>query len=189
MISYIEGKIIYQKNDQVIINTGNLGYKVFVSPNSALTQSEQCKLFTYHNIRENAEELYGFLEVAQLELFEQLLSVNGVGPKAAMQIISAGEKDEIINAITGGDLTFFMSISGIGKKVAAKIILELKSKVGTMESLEIISAFDEDNEFIEALIGLGYKKFEILKIVNKIPKEIDSSEEKVRWCLKNLSKR
>jgi Holliday junction DNA helicase RuvA len=188
MISYIEGKIIYQKNGQLIVNTGNIGYKVFVSPNLVLTKSDRCKLFTYHNIRENAEELYGFLAVSQLELFEQLLSVNGVGPKAAMQIISSGGEDKIIKAIAIGDPAFFMSIPGIGKKVAAKIVLELKSKVGTAESSEIINSLNEDDEFTEALINLGYKKFEILKIIHKIPKGMTSSEEKVRWCLKNLSK-
>lgn len=188
MISYIEGKVIYRKNSRVIIDTGGLGYGVIISPKLEITEQENCRLFTHHNVRENIEELYGFSDIEQLELFELLLLVNGVGPRAAMLIVSSGDIDKITDSIVTGDVTFFTSISGIGKKVAAKIILELKSKIGTLENADIVKATAGDDEVYDTLSDLGYKKHEILKIYSKLPRELKSTEEKIKWFLKNLSK-
>ncbi|MEK7096623.1 MAG: Holliday junction branch migration protein RuvA [Patescibacteria group bacterium] len=188
MISYIEGKVIYRKNSKVIINTGFLGYGVIVSPKLEFRKNENCKLFTYHNVRENLEELYGFSSTEELELFELLLLVNGVGPKAAMQIISSSEIDKIKNSIFSGDAVFFTMIPGIGKKVAGKIILELKSKIGILENKDMTMTFSEDDEVFDTLSTLGYKKHEIEKITHKIPKDIKTTEARVKWYLKNLSK-
>lgn len=187
MISYIEGKVIYKKSGKLIIDTGGLGYGVIVSPKLKVSENQNYKLFTHHNVRENIEELYGFLSMEELELFELLLLVNGVGPKAAMQIISSSEIDKVKNSIFSGDAIFFTMIPGIGKKVAGKIILELKSKMAVLEDSDLSLISTGDDEVYETLSSLGYKKYEIQKIAHKAPKDLKTTEEKVKWYLKNLS--
>lgn len=192
MISYLKGKIVVEKPGFIIIDVGGVGYKVFMgqsgSPKVLESKSQDQEFFVYHNIREDISDLYGFKTFEELELFEKLISVNGVGPKAGMQIMAAAGPDKIVSAITSEDLNFFTAVPGIGKKVAAKIILDLKSKISGLDGSGVLSQTDGGDEVVEALISLGYKKPEIIKVLPKIPADITDSEGKIRWLLKNLSK-
>lgn len=194
MISYLKGKVVLVHWGFLIVSVGGVGYKIFVdpqikiAPNIIDTQAD-IELFTYNHIREDVSDLYGFLSYQELELFEKLISVNGVGPKAGLNIMASAPIDRIIKAITSDDMSFFMAISGIGKKVAAKIILELKSKISTDKSINIIGKMDDSNDLEDTLEALGYKKSEISGLITNIPVELVKIEDKVKWCLKQLAKK
>jgi Holliday junction DNA helicase RuvA len=188
MISYLEGRVVLSQLGFVIIEVNGVGYKVFVSPNLSLEHKAVAEIFTYEHIREDADDFYGFLTYPELELFEKLISVNGVGPKVGLNIMSSAKADRIISAITSDDINFFTSIPGIGKKVAAKIILELKSKISLDKSVNVIGKMDDSDDLCDALLALGYKKTELQGIITMIPVEITDTEDKVRWCLKKLAR-
>lgn len=188
MISYLKGKVIISRPGFVILQVNDVGYKVAVPPQvNFVDDKNEHELFIHHHIKEDASDLYGFLTFDELELFEKLLSVNGVGPKAAMIIISLAPTEKIIEAIISEDTNFFQSAPGIGKKVAVKIILDLKSKISDLNFSGSISG-GKHQDIYDGLETLGYKKIEIDKIIGKLPEKLKSSEEKIRWMLKNLAK-
>jgi len=185
MIGYIKGKTVYSGANYLVVETGGVGYKVFVTPE--LLGAKEVELFVFHNIREDVSDLYGFKTQEELNVFELLLSVSGVGPKAGLAIISGIGAPKVISAISGGDTTVFKSIPGIGVKVAAKIIVELKNKVAG-NSLTT-SLLPEEDETVEALVSLGYKKQEIMPYLKDIPSELKSVQDKVKYVLRSINKR
>jgi len=187
MIAYLSGKIILSRPGYVILNTGGIGYKVFVS-NTDVADTEKCELFIYEHIREECDELFGFKDYDNLEMFIKLISVNGVGPRVAMTIMTVAKSEKIIEAIISENIAFFQAIPGIGKKVAAKIILELKSKVSGLEGSGVIGHIDEGDEITEALVSLGYRRGEAEKILAKLPSSAKTAEQKINWCLRNITK-
>lgn len=188
MISYLSGKIIAERESYLILDVGGVGYKVHCARGSLSAGESKCELFIHNHIREDSNDLYGFKTIEALELFEKLISVNGVGPKAGMAIMAMADASRIIEAIISEDVAFFQAIPGIGKKVAAKIILDLKSKVSGLAGMGTFQNLTKSNDVADALLALGYKSNEIGMIMTKIPADISSSEDKVRWCLKNLAK-
>lgn len=193
MISYLKGKVVLFKWGMVILEVNGVGYKVGVDPqihlpNDVVDSGQPIELFVHEQVREDADDLYGFLSYQELELFERLISVNGVGPKAGMNIMSAGKPEQIISAILSDNLGFFTAISGIGKKAAAKIILDLKSKLSSDKSVNILSAGIDSQDLLDTLSQLGYKNSEISAVAAKLPRDLKDLEENVRWCLKHLSK-
>lgn len=188
MIAHLKGQIIASKNGFLIIETGGVGYGVSVDAAIVKKNGEEYELFIHEHIREDCYDLYGFPTFAELELFEKLISVNGVGPKAGLNIMSTGSADKIISAIVSDNLGFFTAISGIGKKVAAKIILDLKSKLSGDHNINVLSGDVESEDLVDTLTQLGYKRPEISAVMTKIPENTKTLEDKVRWCLKNLAK-
>lgn len=188
MISYLSGKIIASRTGFLIVKTDGVGYGINVSPLLVKKNGEEYELFIHEHIREDCHDLYGFSAFDELELFEKLISVNGVGPKAGLNIMSSGSPEKITSAIISDNLGFFTSISGIGKKVAAKIILELKSKISGDREVNILSGDAESEDLVDSLTQLGYKKPEISAVMTKMPEGLNSIEEKLRWCLKHLAK-
>lgn len=189
MIAHLSGKILFHKDGFVILDVNGVGYKINIANKKELQDGEQANYFIHQHLREDSSDLYGFNSYEELSLFEQLISVNGVGPKVGMLIMSSAEANKIVRAILNEDLTFFQSISGIGKKVAARIILDLKSKITGIDSEGIIGNLgDNGNEVLDALQSLGYKSSEIMKLFPKIPTECLTTEDKVRWLLRNISK-
>lgn len=193
MILYLKGKVNLCRWGFLILDVHGVGYKVNVAPqikikNNIVDTEEEIELYVHQHIREDSDDLYGFLSYQELELFEMLISVNGVGPKAGMNIMASGKTDRIISAISSDDIGFFTAISGIGKKAATKIILDLKSKVSGDKSINVLSGGGDSDDLVDALLRLGYKNSEISAILTKIPDNITDLEEKVRWCLKNLAK-
>jgi Holliday junction DNA helicase RuvA len=189
MIAYLSGKIILQKPTFLILDVNGVGYKIFTPGNvGEIEDNKELKLFIHENIREDCDDFYGFRAFSELELFQKLIGVNGVGPKAAMAILTGASGDKIISAILSDDLSFFQAVPGIGKKVAAKIILDLKSKISNLGGESVLGKMDESDEVIEALVTLGYKKGEIINSLSVIPSSIVKTEEKIRWFLKNKKK-
>lgn len=189
MISYLSGKIILQKPAFLILDVSGVGYKIFTPGNVGnIEENKELALFIHENIREDCDDFYGFKTFSELELFQKLIGVNGVGPKAGMAILSGNSEDKIISAILSDDISFFQAVPGIGKKVAAKIILDLKSKISNLGGESVIGKMDESDEVVEALLSLGYKKQEIIQSMTKIPVNFTTTEEKIHWFLKNNKK-
>jgi len=192
MIGFLRGKIDTCRFGLICLDVNGVGYKIHVPPQikiAELALGKNIKLYIHENIREDAYDLYGFLEYFELELFQKLLTVNGIGPKAAMAIMSSSNSDKIIEAIESDDLSYFVSIPGVGKKAATKIILDLKSKLSISQSAGILGKSGEADNIIDALVSLGYQKVEIQKVIHKMPKDLRDDQERIRWALKEMGKR
>jgi len=191
MIGFLKGKVALLKRPFVIIDVNGVGYKVLVPETiySKLSLGENLKIFTYTYVREDALDLFGFLEAEDLGLFESLLTVSGIGPKTALNIFSFGERKDIIEAIIKGDVTFFTSVPRLGTKNAQKIIIELKNKMGASSDIDL-SGKDllENAEVVQALKNFGFSVSEAQKAVREIKQVGLTAEEKIRLALKNLGK-
>ena len=188
MIAYLQGKILQKNKQSIILLTGQIGYEVFVSKLriEELAKGKNIELFIYTKVREDEITLFGFETIEQIDFFKDLISVNGIGPKIALEILS-NNIDQTKNAIMLENTAFLSKIPGIGKKTAERIIVELKNKVQPGE----LSALPEDletkfEEVLGALSNLGYQRGEIFKILKNLPKEITSSEEIITYFLKHV---
>jgi Holliday junction DNA helicase RuvA len=185
MIGSLSGKLEAIDRQRLLVNTGNVGYWVLVAPQeiTRYTQGQTLSLYIHTHVREDALQLYGFATLAELRLFEQLLTVSGVGPKLALNVFAAGNANAISQAVTRGDVEFFTSVSGIGKKNAQRLIIDLKGKVGAAgDSLDLS---DSDDELVNALVGFGFSKAEIAAAI----KQLDTGlpvEEQLKLALKSL---
>ena len=191
MIGFLRGKLILLQRPFVIIDVHGVGYKVLVpeSVYSKLTKEKEVRIFIYTHVREDALDLFGFLEAEDLQLFESLLTVSGIGPKTALNIFSFGERKDIIEAIIKGDVTFFTSVPRLGTKNAQKIIIELKNKMGAGQDLDL-SGKDllENAEVVQALKNFGFSVSEAQKAVREVKKDGISTEERIRLALKALGR-
>lgn len=190
MISYIEGKILKKELTHLIVLSAGIGYKVnigFETYENVKDEKQSVKLFCYDHIRDDAHELFGFLEYDQLKFFELLLTVQGVGPKVAATIINRLNISRVKEAIIQNDSATISSAPGIGAKVANRIILELKGKISA-DDLSVLSSSPDFGETLDALVSLGYKANEVKKILQKMPKNIKDSGEKVKWALRQMGK-
>jgi len=191
MIGFLRGEVVAYDNPHVVVNVGGVGYRVLVSSNvlSKISLGSSLKLFTHTHVREDAIQLYGFSDLSDLKLFEQLIGVSGIGPKTAMNIFSIGDRERIIEAIITNDVSFFSSVPRLGKKNAQKIIIELKSKLGSIEDLDL-SKMDvkENSEVIAALKQFGFSIREALEGIRAIKGQGRTVEEKIRLALKTLGK-
>ena len=194
MISYIEGIIEFKAQKFVVVKTqSGIGYKIF-APEETLhkipEKSQNVKLWTHLYVRENALELYGFLHFAELELFETLIAISGIGPKSGLGVLNIAPVDTLKKAIATGDTSYLTRVSGIGRKTAEKIVLELKEKmagkgISTMEAPEL----KEEADALDALIQLGYSQREAREALQQVPKEITGTERRLKEVLKMLGKR
>jgi len=191
MIGFLNGEVVARDGQNIIIDVGGVGYRVLVSNSvlSKVTLNGKLKLFIYTHVREDAISLFGFLDSLDLKLFENLISVSGIGPKTAMNIFSIGTRDAISQAIITGDVSFFVGVPRLGKKNAQKIIIELKSKLGSIEDLDL-SKMDlkENSEVIAALRQFGFSSKEALEALKAIKGDSKTTEEKIRMALKYLGK-
>ena len=190
MISYLNGKIIIKKDKFIILDVNGVGYKVFLSKKSLAkipAIENPLKLFCFLNVKENILALYGFLSDKELEFFELLNTIRGVGPKAALEIASLGPLENIRERILSKDEALFDEISGIGRKKAMTIILELTGKIkdlSTRPALVETSASEAE----EGLVSLGFSREKAKQALIKIPKDIKNPEERIKQALKLLGK-
>ena len=191
MISYLEGNLIFNNDKWIVVSAGGVGYRVFLPSNSShkIPQiGEAVKIFTYLHVKEDALALYGFFTPAELEFFELLITISGIGPKAALAIISLDQPSVIAGAILREDIEFLTKISGIGLKTAQKIVLELKEKVRKL-SFDIEDASAAlDAEPIEALVALGWSTREAREALRRVPREITATELRVKEAMKILGR-
>lgn len=183
MIGYLNGTIKIKESNSLILDVNNVGYQItvplFLLENSKVNDKKE--FFIYTHVREDALSLYGFDKLEDKNIFLQLISVSGVGPKTALRIISiALGAENIIQAIQNADVDFFMSIKGIGKKSSQRIIVDLKSKIGGLKDLEF--DMDKDADLYNALKNLGFSHNEIKTAVKGIDTNI-RLEEKIKKAL------
>ncbi len=181
----ILGKILKIKDDFIVLENNNIGYKIYISKKENLRENEEKLLFLYQSVKENSIELYGFESEDELIFFELLINVSGVGPKLAMIILSFLNPINLKKIILNENVSELISVPGIGSKVAKKIILELNSKVEKINLNNETKENDFDNELYETLIALGFNSFEIREAIKKIP---HNSKDKLREALKFLGK-
>jgi Holliday junction DNA helicase RuvA len=188
MISRITGQIIYKADKFVIIEANNIGYKVFATTEllSLAKTEEQLKIWTYLAVRENALDLYGFADKKELDFFELLITISGVGPKTALNILNVANVDSLRKAISTGETAHLTKVSGLGKKMADKIVLELKVKIGSYEETEL--GHKEEIDALEALKSLGYSHKEAREALQEIDENITSTSGRVKAALKHLGK-
>ena len=192
MIAYLRGQIINKTSGYVIVEVNGLGYQVFVGENlgNELKVNTEVELYTHHQVREEASDLYGFKTIDDLSLFELLLSVSGVGPKSALGVLSLASADDIKEAIVRGDADLLTKVSGIGKKTAERLVLELKNKVMRVSSgTSLESATLGSSDELDALMSLGYSLSEARTALNAVSSELVDSGERVKAALKKMAKR
>lgn len=190
MIAYLEGTIIHTTDKFIILNTGNVGYKVSLTPDSILACKEglEVSLFIYTAVRENSIDLFGFKNAEELSFFELLLDVSGIGPRSALGIIALAPIETIKRAIATGDVSYLNKVSGIGKKTAEKIIIELRDKlVNYKENADTPSALREEGDILEALKSLGYSQNEARDALKQVSPTFDSTNSRIKEALRILS--
>lgn len=180
MIRTLKGKVTKRDGESIILDVNNVGYLIFVLPTSSWKKDEDVLVYTHQHVREDALKLYGFASEEELDFFSKLINVNGVGPSHAISIMAASEITRIKNAIATGDIAILTMAKGIGKKVAQKIILELK---GDIAETELSS---DDQEVVSGLKALGFSPVEINKVMPELKGE--SLEEKLKSALAVLNK-
>ncbi|OGL95401.1 Holliday junction DNA helicase RuvA [Candidatus Uhrbacteria bacterium RIFOXYB12_FULL_58_10] len=182
MIAKVTGQVIHHGVGFVIVDCGDLGYKVALPEDVAHGQTGGVTFFTHEAIRDDQRELFGFLTVDALELFWRLTSVSGVGPRSGQKIVFAAPVARVKENIMKGNVAFLTNVPGIGKKTAQKIILELK---GTLAE-EPSSSASVDADALEALVGLGYQRKQAEDVLAMI--DADSSEERVTKALRMMGR-
>lgn len=182
MLAYISGKILIKRENYLIIIANGLGYKVFVAPKLLTTLNEEAELYLYQQVKEDGTALFGFANLEELEFFELLLSVSGIGPKSALSILAAAQVDDLKAAIASGDVASLTTASGIGKKTAERLVVELKNKVDYLAPLSGMSR--NGSEEIEALSALGYSLSQARSALAKVDPALTDSGERIKQALK-----
>lgn len=201
MIAFIRGAIEEISEDNVVIDTGSMGYNIKISTNTAGRLpgiGKEVKLFTYTCVREDAFLLYGFLSRDDLEIFKKLITVNGIGPKGGLSILSVMSADDLRFAIMAGDAKTISKAPGIGVKTAGRVILDLKDKIFMEDTLiqKEMNEYGEEvspiqtsarNEAVEALVALGYSSTDALRAIKKADVSEDADVESIlKQALKNM---
>ena len=181
MIGFLTGTVHAFGLDYVLLDVNNVGYRINFYHPEALSVGKSMTIYTYQNVREDEISLFGFLSLAEYDLFVKLISVKGLGPKIASNILSRSTVDTIISAIENGDVEFMNAMPGIGKKTASQIILDLKGKLVDVE-------VDEESmkDVSDALKSLGYRPQEIKAVLKKLVNEKGSTDELIKKALNML---
>ncbi len=191
MIAHVKGVVTEKMLTSVIVDVQGVGYEVNVAAGDYdhATLHDEIKFYTYHHIREQSQELFGFSSLAAKKLFELLITVQGVGPKAAMAILSLGDSELVRNAIASSDSAFVSKASGVGKRIAERVIVDLADKVGLplrydTSSTGISQPVGHTDEALEALMALGYTLADATGALEGIPTDL-STADRVTQALKS----
>jgi Holliday junction DNA helicase RuvA len=195
MIAFLKGRVIAKRKNYFVIETAGVGYQVFVGPTiyAEFATTAQIELYLHDHIKEDARDLYGFKSLDELEMFELLLSISGVGPKSALGIMAITDVEELKTSIASGDAAVLTKVSGVGKKTAERIVLELREKIATINfetpglagpSQAATVASDE----IDALMALGYSLQQAREALRSVDPSLVKSSERIRWALRSLSR-
>ena len=197
MISYIKGEVVKKGLDYIVVDNNDIGYYINTSLSTLnkIIEGSHALIQIYMHIREDMISLYGFLTTDEIELFKKLISVNGIGPKAGLSVLSTYEVNTVREIILKDDAARMSKVPGIGKKTASKIILELKDKVGTLQNIteggeEIgISRMDsEESDVLNALIALGFNSYAARQTLDRIDFTGKTENEIIKEALKNINR-
>ena len=185
MIGYLEGEVYALRQGHCIILTGGVGYKVFCTKDTLARAKTGARMsvWTHLAVRETILDLYGFKSEEELRFFDLLLTISGIGPKSALAILDIATIETLRSAISGGNASYLTKVSGIGRKTAEKIVLELKDKVGTAE-LENARMLSGDQEALKAMRALGYSQVEARDALRKVPQNIERGSDRLREALR-----
>ncbi len=189
MIAHISGIVVEKFGNLVIVDVNGVGYELQLAAgdfDSVLLDSS-IKFHTYHHIREQSQDLFGFSSLAAKKLFELLITVQGVGPKAALAILSISDTESVRNAIASSDSVFITKASGVGKKTAERVVVDLSDKVGYATHLsktQVNSGVHNNDEALEALMALGYNLNDAIRSLDGVPADLTTAE-RVTMALKD----
>jgi len=189
VIHSISGKLKNKRGRFLIIETGGFAFKVMVpaTSDSKLPKiGDKVLVYTFLHLREGGADLYGFLSEEELSFFESLVSVSGIGPKSAVSILSVAPVEQLMAAVSRGEAELLQKSSGIGRKTAERIILELKDKVVATGDERAIEVMESDNDVYDALINLGYSRRDAKEVLGKIDKSLTSINDRLRDALKKI---
>lgn len=192
MITFLEGVIELKAEKFVVVKTSGIGYKVFAGEvvlSHIPERGGSAKLWIHHHIREDSQELYGFLHFSELEFFEMLLSIPGIGPKGGLGILGVAPVDTLKKAIASGDTSYLTRVSGVGKKTAEKVVLELRDKMAGKGVLVDAPELKEEADALDALVALGYSQREARDALSQSAGGGSSIEERVRAALQKFGKK
>ena len=191
MIAHVSGTVSEKFNSSINVDVHGVGYEVAVAMGDyeRALLNEPVKFYTYHHIREQSQELFGFSSLAAKKLFEMLITVQGVGPKAALAILSLGDSEIVRNAIANGDSAFITKASGVGKRIAERVVVDLTDKVGlalqtNVNTVGMSHQLQYSDEALEALMALGYNLNDATRALEGIPTNL-STADRVTQALKN----
>jgi Holliday junction DNA helicase RuvA len=186
MIGTLRGVVTEKLPDSLIVEIGGLGYELTVTPDDwgATPVGREAKFYIYEQVREDAYNLYGFTTLSSRQLYTQLIGVNGVGPKLAMQILGAAGESRLRQAIASGDPALLKGISGVGPKTASRVILDLRGKV---EEGSAVFAPVADSTY-QALVALGYTAAQATAAVAALPADVTDEQERIKLALKGASR-
>ena len=184
MIAHVFGTVAEKFNSSIIVDVNGVGYEVAVAAGDfeAALLNESVKFYTHHHIREQSQELFGFTSLAAKKLFEMLITVQGVGPKAALAILSLGDSETVRNAIANGDAAFITKASGVGKRIAERVVVDLTDKVGLAIRTDVSTAtglshpIAHNDEALEALMALGYTLNDATRALEGIPMDLSTAD-------------
>jgi Holliday junction DNA helicase RuvA len=185
MLAKLTGKAEILDNEAIVLDVNGVGYKVFVTK-QLLTQLP-ASLYIYTHVRDDTLDLYGFLSKEELQLFKLIISVSGIGPKTAIHIMDKGTQ-AIIQAVQQADADFFTTVPRLGRKNSQKIIIELKTKLGSRKDLDLTSATSETKEALSALVGLGFSRAEAREALSQVGSG-PTLERKIAQAIKLLGKK
>lgn len=191
MISRLSGTIVHTDQKYIVLDVNGVGYKISTTNDSIsrLNEGKEATFWTHLAVRENAMDLYGFTNHKELSFFELLITISGIGPKTALGILNSTTVQSIQTAVHTGDISHLTKVGGIGKKVADKIIMELKDRIDSISHTpESEQSMRDESDVIEALKALGYRDNESREALKKIDKTITDTGAKVKAALKLLNK-
>ncbi len=191
MIAHIFGKVAEKFNGTIVVDVHGVGYEVSVAAGDfeAVSLGQDAKFYTYHHVREQAEELFGFSSLAAKKLFEMLITVQGVGPKAALAVLSLGDAEQVRNAIANSDAAFVQKAAGVGKKTAERVVVDLSDKVGLpthygRANEPVQTELNTSDEALEALMALGYTLADATKALENVDVNLPTAQ-RVTMALKS----
>ncbi len=191
MIYSVSGKIVKKTPEFVVVEAGGVGYKINMSGSKAngLAEGKSAKIFCSFRMGRDSMDLFGFASEKELEFFDILTAINGIGAKAAIKIIGESDEKKLFSAAEKGDVSYFEELPGVGRKKAMKITFELQEKMGKRSALIRRGRTDENAEVYKALKNLGYLKAEIGEAIESLPEGKNDFEKKLKSCLKYLAKK
>lgn len=189
MLYYLTGKLIQKKENHFVLELGGVGLKIFSSINTLKNLPQingEVRVFTHMHIKEDAWDIYGFSGQNELDFFIKLISVNGVGPKTALNILNVDTADRLMAAINEGRVDLLTKASGIGKKTAERVVIELRGKFAQIGSEGLTGIMEADSDILDVLSNLGYTKEQARKAISKIDSKITGIEDRIKSALKIL---
>lgn len=191
MISHLSGTVLTKKATFLVLDVHGVGYKVYCTQRvlESVAGGQECSFFTHLAVREDALDLFGFFSYEELELFMMLIGISGIGPRSALGIIGLEKAETLVSAIAHGDIGYLTKVSGVGKKSAEKIVLELKDKVVLLNLTELDGMRHDDEDVLEALKAMGYRADEARDALRTVSTDVSDQGTRIKEALRALSRK